>query len=503
MIGKMEESEAFTNATLLDSQGKVLFPLEDKTVNPNQENIGSVFTIEAPYFASEFQLKGKEYLLKITEPTSEMKGIGRKIEFLFFGILILLPVLLIIVSQILIGKFSKSVRQVVHAISPYREGKTEFPARIEHEVVEDPDFSDLALTLNALTEQIYVQVENLKKQKDESEEILESLSEGVIATDIVGRVIFINKSALKILEVSRGGILKKNLSAIDDELGKHCSQMVENVLGTQKSRTETIARSKSSQVYLDLISTPLAGKNGVLIVLQDKTSEYTAVEIGKDFVAHELRTPITIIRGFAETLQDLPEISQKMLLEITEKIVYTCIRLEKIVKSLLLLTELENLSKDRMTTIDLILLVENCQRTLLEAYPNVHIAFHTELSHVMIHGETDLIELAVLNILENAVKYSSDKARIDISMSFENSFVVLKIKDHGVGIAKDQLAHVFDRFYTVDKARSRKLGGAGLGLSIVKTIIEKHRGQVFVDSTLNEGTTFTISLPGSTSVSAN
>ena len=143
MIKKMEESDAFANATLLDKQGKISFPLTDRKARPTVEGVGSVFTIEEPYFVSEFEFRNKSYLLKIIEPISEVMGMSRQLEFLFLGLLVLLLIFHILVSQILLGKFSQSVKQVIGGVVLYREGKSGFPARIEHEVVEDPDLPSL------------------------------------------------------------------------------------------------------------------------------------------------------------------------------------------------------------------------------------------------------------------------------------------------------------------------------------------------------------------------
>ena len=229
-----------------------------------------------------------------------------------------------------------------------------------------------------------------------------------------------------------------------------------------------------------------------------RQSEYKVIEMGKDFVAnasHELRTPITIIRGFAETLQDLPEISQEMLAEITEKIVRTCIRLDKLVKSLLTLADIENLSKERMQEVNLVMLAENCVRTLLTAHPNAHVKLHSPEASIPIYAEGDLIELAILNLMENAVKYSQGPAEIEVKIEPMGDEVQLKVTDRGIGISEVDLSHIFERFYTVNKARSRKLGGAGLGLSIVKTIVDKHHGKIAVESELGAGTTFTMIFP--------
>lgn len=498
MLEMMERNTKYKNASLINENGKILFPPMDAQASPDMQGVGSIFTDEIPYFSLAFQANGNKYLLKLNAARSPLFTIMENYKYILFFVLLFLPATHILISQFIIHNFSKNISRIIQAISPYTEGETAFPSRVQLGKLRDPGLSKLVLALNSLTEQIHSQIEDLVRQTKESEEILESLIEGVIAIDLVGRVRFMNRSALKMLGTSRGEILEKSLGSLESDLAKKCSDSVMEVLKTSKSRVETVAIRNDAQLYLDLISAPLANQNGALIVLQDKTSEYKVVEMGKDFVAnasHELRTPITIIRGFAETLQDLPKISQEMLKEITEKIVSTCIRLDKLVKSLLTLTDLENLSSKKMQTSDLLILIENCRRFLLEAHPDVHISLKTELTEAPIYAETDLVELAILNLLENAVKYSEKKANIQLFLKKESGKLVLNIQDEGIGISKEDLAHIFDRFYTVNKARSRKLGGAGLGLSIVKTIIEKHKGTISVDSDLGIGSTFTITFP--------
>ncbi|MCI0381669.1 MAG: HAMP domain-containing histidine kinase [Chlamydiae bacterium] len=218
----------------------------------------------------------------------------------------------------------------------------------------------------------------------------------------------------------------------------------------------------------------------------------------KDFVAnasHELRTPITVIRGFVETLSDLPKISKETLAEVTEKILRNCERMENLVKSLLTLADLENIPESRFTACDLVVLVENCKHILLSVYSNASIKIQKDQDQMIISADADILELAILNLLDNAAKYSKPPAKIIIKLEDMGESVKLMISDQGIGIPLEDLDRIFERFYTVDKARSRKFGGAGLGLSIVKTIIDKHRGKIQVASKVGEGTIFTILLP--------
>jgi signal transduction histidine kinase len=258
-----------------------------------------------------------------------------------------------------------------------------------------------------------------------------------------------------------------------------------------------ILREKGT-FYYDLNVSPLAHKDGALLVIQDKTSDYRIVGLGKDFIAnasHEIKTPITIICGFAETLQDLPNLSNEMLHEITEKIVRTCGRLDKLVHSLLTLTDIEQIKPSNFTKVNLILLIESCLEMIKAVHSEVIVRIHSHLKSAEVFADISLLELAVMNILENAVKYSQGAAEIDISITSSPTVFQVEFRDRGIGISESDLPQIFERFYTVDKARSRKKGGAGLGLSIVRTVVEKHLGKISVSSELGKGSTFTFTLP--------
>ncbi|MGH2612692.1 MAG: sensor histidine kinase, partial [Rhabdochlamydiaceae bacterium] len=254
------------------------------------------------------------------------------------------------------------------------------------------------------------------------------------------------------------------------------------------------------KIFLDLIVVPKPLKSGAVVVVQDKSSQRQVVEMGKEFIAnasHELRTPITIIKGFAETLQDLKEISPSMLAEITEKIVRNCARMDTLVKNLLTLADLENIPKSRFQPCDLATLVDNCIHLLQTLSPETLIKIEKTKDSLKVDADPDLLELAFMNLLENGVKYSKPPAHLTIHLQEKKNEVTVAIEDHGIGISSEDIPHIFDRFYTVNKAHSRRLGGAGLGLSIVKTIIDKHEGTLSVTSILGQGTTFTITLPKS------
>ena len=171
--------------------------------------------------------------------------------------------------------------------------------------------------------------------------------------------------------------------------------------------------------------------------------------------------------------------------------------METLVRNLLTLADIENLPRTRLQECNLVELIDNCKQIVLNVYANAHIDIVIDKnSETHIIADQDLLELAVVNLLTNAAKYSQGPADIKMELNqIDKKYIEISIKDKGIGIPKEDIEHIFNRFYTVDKAHSRKLGGSGLGLSITKTIIEKHKGKISVTSLIGQGTEFKVQLP--------
>ena len=355
-------------------------------------------------------------------------------------------------------------------------------------------FTPLVLAINTLIEKVRFQMQHSQAKDNEMVGILDSLNEGVIAFNVRAKVIFMNQIACKMLGRSRDALVGSSLDTTENLLQK-CHEMVLQALQTSESVSE---KWTEKGIYFDLVASPLIYQTGAILVVQDKTSDYKILEMGKNFIAnasHELRTPITIIRGSAEMLQH-PQLSAQTKLDITDKIIRTSERLNKLVKSLLTIADLENFSEKRFRSCDVMSIAQNCKHLLESAYPGVEVVVSQKSEGVNIFGDADLLDLALMNLLENGVKYSSGAPFLEIGVQKEGELVCVRIKDQGIGIPTEDLPYIFDRFYTVDKARSRKNGGAGLGLSIVKTIVDKHRGSLKVTSEIGKGSVFSIELPG-------
>lgn len=402
-----------------------------------------------------------------------------------------------------IDRISYPIQQIIHAIRPYQDGREEFIPRIElkKEIQSKNEFGQLAQTFNALNARIQKQISNLVEQRERTKEILDSLCEGVIAVDLDRSITYANLAAYKMLGAACDAPLGRKIGDIlaeRKEMAAKCQELFEEALEKSVAMTQTLTVIEGRKLHFDLIAVPLASHKGIVLVLQDKTSDYEMIEMGKDFIAnasHELRTPITIIRGFSETLHDIPKLSASQTKEVTEKILKTSIRLDALVKSLLILADIENLKDDQFQMMDLVSITKDCKQFLLDSHPDVKVALHQKIDQASIWADGDLFSMAIMNLLENAVKYSPSPHQIDLFIECLESSVQLSIQDRGIGIPAADLPRIFDRFYTVDKARSRKFGGTGLGLSIVKTIVQKHRGEIEVDSKLGQGSRFTIRLP--------
>lgn len=450
------------------------------------------------YYAQAFDFHGKTYVIRTAFPYKYVTELSRDFEL---GILFSTGIILLlfsIMTWFVISYLTRPIQQIIDAVKPYQEGLQSTIPEIHLKGINPADdFAKLADTLNSLSKKIHRQIDTLTMERNEKEAVLESLGEGVIAIDGESVLTYANNMALKILGFEKSNLIGKQFSTIQQPKFHHlllsCQQ-------EKKLLTESVLFKgpDGRKLYLDIVAAPKR-QNGAILVLQDKTSHYKLLEMRKDFIAnasHELKTPITIIRGFAETLHDNPNLPPEVFSDVTSKIVRNCERMTNLIKDLLTLTDVENIPEFRLIECDLLEIIEGCCEMVKEIHPDAQIAIHKKPDvEMLLTADPHLIELAFINLIENAAKYSVPPAQITIDIERKPGQLEIRISDRGIGIPPADLEHIFQRFYTVDKAHSRKMGGSGLGLSIVETIIEKHNGRISVESKLGAGTTFTIIFP--------
>ncbi len=463
------------------------------------ESYSDVLRQKFAYVAVSFEFHDKTYVIRTAFPFRYIKEIINDIEVSFLILATAVLVLFSLMTWFIINHLTKPIQKIISAVSSYEEnGIDNLPEIKPGSITTSDDIAKLAATLNSLSSKVKRQIDSLRQERNEKAILLESMVEGVVAVDENNLVTFVNLAASRFLGLKRDEIIGKGFNISGES---ECEALLEACQKEGQPLTSTLFKEMDGQYfYLDIVAAPKNNNKGAILVLQDKSAHYKILEMRKDFVAnasHELKTPITIIKGFAETLHDNAEIlSREMTKEITEKIVRNCDRMENLIKDLLTLSDIENIPSSRLQECNLIALVEKCRGIILSVYPDAEIEIKCSSLEVNLICDPDLLEMAIMNLIQNAVKYSQSPAHVKISIAKSDGFVTLQVMDEGIGIAAEDLEKIFERFYRVNKARNgQKVGGSGLGLSIVETVIHKHFGKIDVSSILGKGTTFTITLP--------
>ncbi len=366
------------------------------------------------------------------------------------------------------------------------------------------ELSDLAEALNKMVQQLSEKIRLITEQRNELETILSAMREGMLACDADERIITLNQAA--------GSLLRLDLSAAKGHTVQEAirnadlQRFINRILSEQREAEVEIVLHGPEKKFLQISGTVLRDsegkKIGALIVLNDITRLRHLENIRREFVAnvsHELKTPITSIKGYVETLQE-GAIDDKGNARKFLKIIFKqADLLHALIDDLLSLSKIEQEAERGEVQ-----LVEEQVRRIIEAAiatyetrareRHIQVALHGE-DEIVVKANARLLEQAVGNLLDNAIKYSEPGGSIEIDVTQGKGEVTIAVSDHGCGIAPEHLPRLFERFYRVDKGRSRELGGTGLGLAIVKYVIQAHGGDVTVESTPGKGSAFTIHLP--------
>lgn len=451
------------------------------------------------YMAVAFEFHGSMYVVRVALPFEQIDDLTHHLEIAFLTLGMGVLILFSIVTWMAIHHISRPIEKIIAAVKPYRGGTEAVIPIIDLGPWsrQKDEFGMLAETLNSLSVKVHDHIETLTRERNEKSTILEALVEGVVVVDAEGVVRYANKVAMELLVSSWEELATQGLTRPEDRVLMNLARRCQNE-GSVATLYDVAWADR--RYYLDIVAIPSRLHEETILVLQDKTTHYRALEKGKEFVAnasHELKTPITIIQGFAETLHDNRNLPRDVFIEITEKILRNCHRMEKLVRNLLVLADMDtHLPLSRVQECSLEDLLNNCIQLVQTVYRTASIQLLNPSGEDIFVGiDPMLFELAITNLLDNAAKYSEPPAKIAITIDRVEGQVKITIEDHGIGIPQEDLEHIFDRFYTVNKAHSRKMGGSGLGLSICRTIIEKHLGKISIASQVGQGTTFTILLP--------
>lgn len=363
----------------------------------------------------------------------------------------------------------------------------------------------LAKAMNSMSHELESKIRHLNEQRQEKEAILSGLDEGVLALDLRGRILDANRGAIEMFRLGEKEMWHKNRIELLIRNSRLQSLVSKLVSGGERASEEIELMTDRGSLDIEVRGAPLLGADGqnwgLVLVFADLTRIRHLEKVRRDFVSnvsHELRTPVTSIQGFAETLAsgevNDPE-QQKHFLGIIDR---QTKRLSQIIDDLLELSRLEQqmrtgeIEKDLISLQDLL---EHSGESVRHLAEDKQISLQIKCPEGLeVWANSHLLEQAVINLITNAIRYSENHKHIQVQVKSDLHRVHIQVIDQGYGIPSKHLDRIFERFYRVDKARSRSQGGTGLGLAIVRNIAVAHGGEVKVESELGVGSTFSLIL---------
>ena len=366
------------------------------------------------------------------------------------------------------------------------------------------ELSALGKAMNLMAAQLDDRIKTIMRQRNEQEAVLASMIEGVLALDMEERILHMNQAAAELLNVrpEQAQGCRIHEVARKADLQRFVARTLASPVPVEGEIVLRDGKERFLQAHGTVLRDARKKDIGVLIVLNDVTRLRRLENVRRDFVAnvsHELKTPITAIKGSVETLLDGAMDEPDAAVNFLKIIAKQADRLNAIIDDLLALSRIEQGAETNGMPME----IDAVEPTLRFALQSCEVAATDKSIHLRLQCaqglrakiNAPLLEQAVVNLVDNAIKYSDQKSEVHIEAGHQQGEVVIRVRDRGCGIAQEHLPRLFERFYRVDKARSRRQGGTGLGLAIVKHIVQAHGGKITVNSVLGEGSEFTIHLP--------
>lgn len=372
------------------------------------------------------------------------------------------------------------------------------------EVRSDDEIGQLAEMFNYVRAKLNVTLSQVSSEKSKLEAILSHMADGIIAVNNYGEIIHANPTAMEVLGIKDKKIKYKSYDTIMKDLNVNLTfshiqknKGKNNFIGQDVIKIgDTVLNAKYAP-YMD----EKGRKSGVVMLLEDITKRQELDNMRKEFVAnvsHELKTPLTSIKSYTETLLDGALEETELAKSFLQVVNSEADRMNGLVRDLLQLSRLDSKKVQwNKKNNDLIKIARDAVKKMeiTAQNKNQKLTFNTDYEFISINADKDRIEQVIMNIISNSIKYTSNEGKIQVDVYKDKNYVITSIKDNGIGIPKKALGRLFERFYRVDKARSREMGGTGLGLSIAKQIVVAHNGEIQVESKEGVGTTVFIKLP--------
>ena len=396
----------------------------------------------------------------------------------------------------------KNIRKLTKRVKSLMAGNYSEKLRIKG----DSELLELANSLNDLSDVFRLTHENLIQEKNRLSSVLSYMSDGVIATNRLGQITMINSTAQRLLNLDRETATQMSiLDILDGENPYTYSELLSKTPEIHLSRRDANDEFVTLRVNFALIRKESGFISGLVAVLHDATEQEKEERERRLFVSnvsHELRTPLTSVKSYLEALDD-GALNEEIAPNFIKVSLDETNRMMRMISDLLALSRIDNKSTQlnvemtNFTAFMTYILNRFGQIKSQETNPgkSYEIIRDYPVNSIWVEIDTDKMTQVIDNILNNAIKYSPDGGTITVSMKTTDTQLIVSISDQGLGIPKKDLPLIFDRFYRVDKARSRAQGGTGLGLSIAKEIVKQHNGFIWAKSEYGKGSTFTIVLP--------
>jgi PAS/PAC sensor signal transduction histidine kinase (EC 2.7.13.3) len=458
----------------------------------NPKKNGRLWILYVPIKANG-QLVGVVYVEgKIEQVFDQIRVINGVLVTATVIALVITAVLAVFVAQTVTKPLTDMKRQAQDML------KGNFSRKVR--VYSNDEIGQLAQTFNHLTRKLKDEQSKTENEKRKLSSILAYMTDGVISTDPRGRVILINEAAEKMLNIDRKQAIAKPIVEL---LGIADQYTFEKLLKEENSITLEFGTKQKPVILranLSIIQKETGKTNGLIVVLHDITEQEKIEMERREFVAnvsHELRTPLTTMRSYIEALTDGAWKEEELAPKFLQVVQNETERMIRLISNLLQLSRID--SKDYRLDKDLVDYTEYLNRVIdrFEMSKEKGIQFVRRFPKypVYIEIDTDKITQVLDNIISNAMKYSPNGGQVTFKVIVYHEYVETRVSDQGVGIPKESIDRIFERFFRVDKARSRQMGGTGLGMAIAKELIQAHGGKIWATSIEGKGTTIHFTLP--------
>ncbi|MBK5442907.1 MULTISPECIES: two-component system histidine kinase PnpS [unclassified Peribacillus] len=507
-----------SNLTILSASGEILYDsTSSNELHKNHANILRKIILEKGLKQEEGYevIEGESdlhYYWKTVEKDGEIEGFvvhSNEIEAIhqvnkqMWQILIIcLGVALIIILMLaskITSYYTRPIEEATMAAIELAKGNYRTRTFEQH----SDETGMLTTSLNILARNLQETETAREMNQDRLETLVENIGSGVLLIDSKGYTTLINREFKKSFGVNSATFLFQVFySVIKDQ---EVISIIEEIFRTEKTIKRQVKIPLAiERKHFEIYGAPIIGTHdewkGILLIFHDITELKRLEQMRKDFVAnvsHELRTPITSIKGFSETLLDGALKDEKTLKHFLSIILKESDRLQELIQELLNLSKMEQQEFVLKTgVVDITNVLGDIQEMLIGKLKEKEVSLEIKASSepVFIEGESDRIKQVFINLITNALTYTPNGGWVTVNVTENEQTVDIIVQDSGIGIEEKELPRIFERFYRIDKARSRDSGGTGIGLAIVKHIIEVHKGKIKVESTPGSGTTFTVTL---------